>query len=112
MARIRTALRHSNRLKTDSMLYNRPFHAKELTVDFEKHLVLLGRDAHFIREACDAIGYGDYTFCKDMEECVRTAAALASPGDVVLLSPACASWDMYNNFEQRGDHFKDCVSRL
>ena len=42
MARIRTALRHSNRLKTDSMLYNRPFHAKELTVDFEKHLVLLG----------------------------------------------------------------------
>ena len=77
-----------------------------------KHLVLLGRDAHFIREACDAIGYGNYTFCKDMEECVRTAATLASPGDVVLLSPACASWDMYNNFEQRGDHFKDCVSRL
>ena len=42
MARIRTALRHSNRLKTDSLLYNRPFHAKDLTVDFEKRLVLLG----------------------------------------------------------------------
>ncbi len=41
-ARIRTALRHSNRLKTDSVLYNRAFHAKDLTVDFEKHLVLLG----------------------------------------------------------------------
>ncbi|MBO6150476.1 MAG: response regulator, partial [Clostridium sp.] len=41
-ARIRTALRHSNRLKTDSVLYNRPFHAKDLTVDFEKHLVLVG----------------------------------------------------------------------
>ena len=39
LARIRTALRHSNRLNTDSPLYKRPFHAKGLTIDFEKHLV-------------------------------------------------------------------------
>lgn len=42
LARIRTALRHSNKLNTDSPLYKRPFHAKDLTIDFEKHLVTLG----------------------------------------------------------------------
>ena len=47
LARIRTALRHSNRLNTDSPLYKRPFHAKGLTIDFEKHLVLVdGKDVH------------------------------------------------------------------
>ena len=47
LARIRTALRHSNRLNTDSPLYKRPFHAKGLTIDFEKHLVSVdGRDVH------------------------------------------------------------------
>ena len=47
LARIRTALRHSNRLNTDSPLYKRPFHAQGLTIDFEKHLVSVdGKDVH------------------------------------------------------------------
>ena len=47
LARIRTALRHSNRLNTASPLYKRPFHAKELTIDFEKHQVILaGKEIH------------------------------------------------------------------
>lgn len=47
LARIRTALRHSNRLNTASPLYKRPFHAKELTIDFEKHQVTLaGKEIH------------------------------------------------------------------
>lgn len=47
LARIRTALRHSNRLNTYSPLYKRPFHAKGLTIDFEKHLVSVdGKDVH------------------------------------------------------------------
>jgi len=47
LARIRTALRHSNRLNTDSPLYKRPFHARGLTIDFEKHLVSVdGKDIH------------------------------------------------------------------
>lgn len=47
LARIRTALRHSNRLNTDSPLYKRPFHAKGLTIDFEKHLVSVDeKDVH------------------------------------------------------------------
>ena len=77
-----------------------------------KKLVLLGRDAYMIQEACDKAGFKDYVFCKDMPECVRTAHKIAEEGDTVLLSPACASWDMYDNYEQRGRHFKECVKGL
>ena len=47
-----------------------------------------------------------------MPECVRKAAELARAGEKVLLSPACASWDMYSNFEQRGKHFKQCINEM
>lgn len=77
-----------------------------------KKLILLGRDARFLQEAAERHGFRDYIFCRDMDECVKRAYELAVPGDAVLLSPACASWDMYDNFEQRGKHFKNCVSRL
>lgn len=77
-----------------------------------KKMILMGRDAHIIQEAADKQGFRDYVFCKNMDDCVRKAHELAEPGDAVLLSPACASWDMYKNFEQRGEHFKECVNRL
>ncbi|MGN1383216.1 MAG: UDP-N-acetylmuramoyl-L-alanine--D-glutamate ligase [Eubacterium sp.] len=77
-----------------------------------KHVILLGRDAHFIRESAEKTGFDAFTECKDMDDCVKKAFEMAQPGDTVLLSPACASWDMYDNYEQRGDHFKDCVRRL
>ena len=77
-----------------------------------KQMILMGRDAHLIQEAAERHGFKSYVFGKDMEECVRKAYELAEEGDTVLLSPACASWDMYKNFEQRGDHFKECVNRL
>ncbi|MBR6529503.1 MAG: UDP-N-acetylmuramoyl-L-alanine--D-glutamate ligase [Firmicutes bacterium] len=77
-----------------------------------KHMVLLGRDAKLIAEACDKCGFKEYSFGKDMDECVEICHKLAVEGDNVLLSPACASWDMYKNFEQRGDHFKGIVKAL
>ncbi|MBQ1690742.1 MAG: UDP-N-acetylmuramoyl-L-alanine--D-glutamate ligase, partial [Firmicutes bacterium] len=77
-----------------------------------KQVLLFGRDRGMIKEAMDAEGYKDYVELKDLEECVRYAAKVASAGDKVLLSPACASWDMYKDFEVRGRHFKDCVARL
>ncbi len=46
-----------------------------------------------------------------MEEAVDVAFENSKKGDALLLSPACASWDMYESFEVRGEHFKDCVNR-
>ena len=77
-----------------------------------KHMVLLGRDGGKIAESCEKAGFKDYSFAADMGECVQKAVAMAQDGDTVLLSPACASWDMYTNFEQRGDHFKEMVERF
>ena len=75
-------------------------------------LILLGRDAPIIEEAARKAGFTNIYNCKDMPECVRKAAELARAGEKVLLSPACASWDMYANFEQRGRHFKQCIKEM
>ncbi len=77
-----------------------------------KKLVLIGRDGPIIAETAEKYGFTDFVYGKDMDECVKLATEAAEAGDTVLLSPACASWDMYDNFEQRGKHFKDCVKRL
>ncbi|HEY8816826.1 MAG TPA: UDP-N-acetylmuramoyl-L-alanine--D-glutamate ligase, partial [Candidatus Dormibacteraeota bacterium] len=50
--------------------------------------------------------------CANLEEAVRRAAAAADPGEVVLLSPACASFDAFENFERRGDRFREIVGEL
>jgi UDP-N-acetylmuramoylalanine--D-glutamate ligase len=50
--------------------------------------------------------------CADLEDAVRQAAAAARPGEVVLLSPACASFDAFENFERRGDRFREIVGEL
>jgi len=50
--------------------------------------------------------------CADLEQAVRAAAAAARPGEVVLLSPACASFDAFANFEARGEHFRKIVGAL
>jgi UDP-N-acetylmuramoylalanine--D-glutamate ligase len=49
--------------------------------------------------------------CGDLERALAAARAAAAPGDVVLLSPACASFDQYEDFEARGRHFKSLVGR-
>ncbi len=77
-----------------------------------KGLILLGRDGKIIGEAARKEGFTEIYYCKDMDECVIKSEKLAVPGDFVLLSPACASWDMYNNYEERGNHFKKCVREL
>lgn len=77
-----------------------------------KAVMLLGKTATKIKETAEKAGFTKSIILKDMETCVREAYRIAQPGDVVLLSPACASWDMYTSFEQRGDHFRSCVEAL
>jgi len=77
-----------------------------------KALMLLGKTASKIKDTAEKAGFTNSMILKDMEACVREAFGIAKPGDVVLLSPACASWDMYTSFEQRGEHFKQCVQGL
>ena len=66
--------------------------------------VLIGRDAPLIEKALKGAPY-PIEHAKDMPEAVRKAAALAKPHDCVLLSPACASWDMFKNYAERSAIF-------
>ncbi len=77
-----------------------------------KLLVLLGQTADKIAETCEKYGFTDYVKAATLEEAVSVCAANAQKGDAVLLSPACASWGMFDNYEQRGDMFKEYVNRL
>lgn len=77
-----------------------------------KALILLGEAAPVIRDAVLAVGFSNIWNVASLKESVKTAAKLASPGDVVLLSPACASWDMFRDYEERGDIFRQLVKEL
>ena len=74
-------------------------------------VVLIGRDGPLIGKAIAAAGVRTER-AGDMAEAVKRAAALALPGDAVLLSPACASFDMYRNYEHRAQAFIAAVSAL
>ncbi len=76
-----------------------------------KTLIVLGKDGDKIKEVGEAVGVKTIT-TSDIGEAVKLSFKLACKGDKVLLSPACASWDMYDSYEQRGKHFKDCVAML
>ena len=77
-----------------------------------KGLVLLGATREKIAEAARSCGFTDLYFVDSLEEAVRFSAAHAEPGEAVLLSPACASWDMFPSYEVRGRLFKDYVNQL
>jgi len=77
-----------------------------------KAFVLLGKTAPKVREAASNAGFDNIIMARDMEECVKEAFRIAEKGDTVLLSPACASWDMYTCFEERGEDFRNRVKAL
>ena len=78
--------------------------------DRVRHAVLIGRDAARLAQALQ--GSCSTEFAASMPAAVAAAAAAARAGDVVLLSPACASLDMFRDYNHRGDVFADCVRRL
>lgn len=75
-----------------------------------KHVLLIGAAADRIAEAI--AGRFPVSRTASLEEAVHQAVSIGAPGDVVLLSPACASFDMFNNFEHRGQVFKAAVQEL
>ena len=82
-----------------------------------KTLILLGDTAQKIQDAVQAApqyqeGCPEILRVDNMEQAVAAAAAHAQPGDIVSLSPACAAFDLYPNFEVRGRHYKDIVNGL
>lgn len=77
-----------------------------------KGIVLLGATRDKINEAAEKAGFANKLFADTFEEAVMKAKGMAERGYNVLLSPACASWDMFDNFEQRGEVFKEIVNSL
>ena len=77
-----------------------------------KKLILIGATREKIAKDAEKCGFADYMYADTFEEAVLKAAELAEPGDAVLLSPACASWGMFPNYEVRGERFKEIVNSL
>ena len=77
-----------------------------------KKLILLGDTREKIAADAEKCGFTDYMFVDSFEEAVLTAAKIAKEGEAVLLSPACASWDMFPSYEVRGEKFKEIVNSL
>lgn len=77
-----------------------------------KCLVLLGQTAQQIADTVKKYGFDNIIFTQSLEEAVEECRKAANPGDAVLLSPACASWGMFDNYEQRGDMFKELVYNM
>lgn len=77
-----------------------------------RRVYTFGETAEKMRRQLADLGFTAATPARDLAEAFSLAVDEAGPGDVVLLSPACASWDQYNDFEERGRHFKALVEAL
>jgi UDP-N-acetylmuramoylalanine--D-glutamate ligase len=79
-------------------------------------VVLFGEAAGLIEKALGAVKIGEtlqvISRCNTLEEAVQAAAKLAQPGDTVLLSPGCTSFDAFKDFEERGEYFRKLVNAL
>ncbi|MCR5685425.1 MAG: UDP-N-acetylmuramoyl-L-alanine--D-glutamate ligase [Lachnospiraceae bacterium] len=77
-----------------------------------KHLILMGQTKDKIADCARAHGFNAITFADSMEMAVEFCSKNALPGENVLLSPCCASWGMFKNYEERGKIFKELVNAL
>lgn len=75
-----------------------------------KTMIIMGETKHKILKTAEEVGFHNNILVENMDEAVRTAVSMSVPGDTILLSPACASWDMYKNYGIRGMDFKERVA--
>lgn len=95
--------------------YNKSSNFDDFVLSFDgkvKHMILLGQTKYLIKESADKYNFKSYYLVESLEEAVDLAYKLGQGGDSILLSPACASWGMFSNFEERGNLFKDLVFGL
>ena len=77
-----------------------------------KALVLIGETREKIARTAREEGFQPVYLADSLQEAVKLCAGMAVSGDAVLLSPACASWDQFDSYEQRGERFKEYVGQL
>ncbi|QTM99334.1 UDP-N-acetylmuramoyl-L-alanine--D-glutamate ligase [Sediminibacillus dalangtanensis] len=82
------------------------------SLEFVKAVIVFGETADKIAETASDAGIKTIEYAKNVEEAARKAYQLSLEEDVILLSPACASWDQYRTFEERGDMFMQAVHTL
>lgn len=88
------------------------FEELRLSMKNVKRVVAYGQTGERFIDFAKSCGVEETVLAQDVVDAVSKAAALSNSGDVVLLSPACASWDQYKSFEVRGDLFVDAVMNL
>lgn len=84
----------------------------ELTPQQVDRLILFGENKLLMKQTAEQVGFDRITIVENLDQAFDLAIQLSQPGYDILLSPASASWDMYPNFEARGDHFKRLVGAL
>ena len=77
-----------------------------------KEVIFMGEAAERFESVATKVGVTNIHRAQSMKEAVELGYKLAEPSDIVLLSPACSSFDWYSCFEERGDDFKKCVKEL
>jgi UDP-N-acetylmuramoylalanine--D-glutamate ligase len=77
-----------------------------------KFVAVIGAVKDKVKSSLDKVGFENYTIADSFEQAVELCRQNAKSGDCVLLSPACASWDMFKSYEQRGEIFKDIVRNM
>lgn len=75
-------------------------------------IITLGQTSELIGKTAKCHGIDEIIEVDSIKQAVEKSSEIANEGDIVLLSPACASWGMYNNYEERGNDFKECVNSL
>ena len=81
-------------------------------MNYVRTVLVIGQTADLIADTASKAGIKEIYKLESLKDAVIKASKLANEADVVLLSPACASWGMYKNYEERGQEFKDIVNNI